>query len=346
MQKIYILSVLILFSLSSCLVTKKKYDAMNELKQKKIDSLEYVIDKTLFDYKNSKKQNEELQRKNESRIDSLIAETGKLSRDTSELSSSLAEAIKEYQEKQRILKETEERLDKKSKLIERLTAKQEMKAREIDSLQNSLQGTEERLDKKSKLIERLTAEQEMKAREIDSLQNSLKEKQERLVMLENMINKNKKEVEKLKNTINEALKSFDNSELNVYLKDGKVYVAMEEKLLFKTGSSAIDKRGKEAIKKLGKILEKNIDTEILIEGHTDNVGSDSYNWKLSTERALSVVHILRENTKIKPERITASGRGMHKPVADNASDAGKQKNRRIDIVLIPKLDLLYKIMNE
>ncbi|MCF6200708.1 MAG: OmpA family protein [Hydrogenimonas sp.] len=161
-----------------------------------------------------------------------------------------------------------------------------------------------------------------------------------------MINKNKAEVNKLKNIINDALESFDNSELNVYLKDGKVYVAMEEKLLFKTGSSAIDKRGKEAIIKLGKILEKNTDTEILIEGHTDNTGPDKYNWKLSTERALSVVDILTKHTKIKPERITASGRGMHKPVASNKTDAGKQKNRRIEIILVPKLDSLYKIMNE
>jgi len=121
---------------------------------------------------------------------------------------------------------------------------------------------------------------------------------------------------------------------------------MEEKLLFKTGSSTIDKRGEEAIIKLGKVLEKNTDTEILIEGHTDNVGPDKYNWKLSTERALSVVNILSEKTSIKADRITASGRGMHKPVADNGSDTGKQKNRRIEIILVPKLDSLYKMMNE
>jgi chemotaxis protein MotB len=161
-----------------------------------------------------------------------------------------------------------------------------------------------------------------------------------------MIDKNKEEVNKLKKIINDALKSFDNSELNVYLKDGKVYVAMEEKLLFKTGSSTIDKRGQEAIIKLGKILENNTDTEILIEGHTDNVGPDKYNWKLSTERALSVVTILTENTNIKATRITASGRGMHKPVENNTSDNGKQKNRRIEIILVPKLDSLYKMMNE
>ncbi len=309
MYKIILFISVLLFS--SCLVTKKKYDEMNSKNQKKIDSLEYALDKTLFDYKNDTDKFNTLLNKNQNIIDSLKDITGKLSSDTSNLSNSLASALEEYNKKQRILKETENRLNKKSELINKLTK-----------------------------------EQKIKSKEIDSLRISLEEKQKRLVQLENMINKNKAEVNKLKNIINDALKSFDNSELNVYLKDGKVYVAMEEKLLFKTGSSSIDKRGKEAIIKLGKILEKNTNTEILIEGHTDNVGPDKYNWKLSTERALSVVDILTKNTKIKPERITASGRGMHRPVADNSSDAGKQKNRRIEIILVPKLDSLYKLMNE
>ncbi len=311
MQKSVFFISLIILLLPSCLVTKKKYDTLNEKNQKTIDSLEYALDKTVYDYKTEKAKNEDLLKRNKMLIDSLTAETNKLSNDTSNLSNSLANALKEYNKKQRILIETEERLNKKSDLIDKLTK-----------------------------------EQELKSKEIDSLRLSLEEKQKRLAQLENMIDKNKAEVNKLKNIINDALKSFDNSELNVYLKDGKVYVAMEEKLLFKTGSSSIDKRGKEAIIKLGKILEKNTNTEILIEGHTDNVGPDKYNWKLSTERALSVVDILTKDTKIKPERITASGRGMHKPVASNKTDAGKQKNRRIEIILVPKLDSLYKIMNE
>ena len=311
MHKISILILVVTLIFPSCLVTKKKYDAMNLENQKRIDSLEYALDKTLFDYKRDKENFESLLKKNKYIIDSLKNLSDKLSSDTSFLSSSLSEALAEYNNKQRKLKETEDRLNKKIELINKLTK-----------------------------------EQEIKSQQIDSLRNSLEEKQKRLVQLENMINKNKEEVNKLKNIINDALKSFDDSELNVYLKDGKVYVAMEEKLLFKTGSSEIDKRGKEAIEKLGKILEKNTDTEILIEGHTDNVGPDKYNWKLSTERALSVVDILTKNTKIKPDRITASGRGMHKPVASNKTDTGKQKNRRIEIILVPKLDSLYKIMNE
>ncbi|NPA67534.1 MAG: OmpA family protein [Chlorobi bacterium] len=311
MRKIVILGFTVLLLIPSCLVSKKKYDNLYAENQKIKDSSEYVIDKTIYDCKKQKQAYEDSLSRNKNIIDSLIIETGKLSKDTSHLSSSLANALNEYNKKQKILNETEARLNKKMELIKRLTK-----------------------------------EQEIKSKEIDSLRTSLEEKQKRLASLEKMIAKNKAEVNKLKNIINDALKSFDNSELNVYLKDGKVYVAMEEKLMFKTGSSEIDKRGKEALIKLGKILEKNTDTEILIEGHTDNTGPDKYNWKLSTERALSVVDILTKNTNIKPSRITASGRGMHKPAADNNTETGRQKNRRIEIILVPKLDSLYKIMNE
>jgi chemotaxis protein MotB len=311
MKKILILSISILTLLSSCIVSKKKFDALNNQTKKTIDSLDLIIDKTRHEYKLQRYAFADDAKQKDSMLDSLDIIVKRLADDTTSLNSSLSKAIKEYE-------------SERNKLIE----------------------IEENLNKKSYLIEGLNSEQIKKEHEIDSLRNSLIDKQKRLSQLENMIDKNKEEVNKLKKIINDALKSFDNSELNVYLKDGKVYVAMEEKLLFKTGSSTIDKRGQEAIIKLGKILENNTDTEILIEGHTDNVGPDKYNWKLSTERALSVVTILTENTNIKATRITASGRGMHKPVENNTSDNGKQKNRRIEIILVPKLDSLYKMMNE
>jgi chemotaxis protein MotB len=297
MQKTVLFSLAVLLLLSSCLVTKKKYEEMESRKQKSLDSLDLVIDKTRHEYKIQRYTYAEDAKLKDHLIDSIDYEVKRLTQDTTELSRSLKDAIREY-----------------------------------ESEKNKLVMIEGQLNKKTK--------------EIDKLQSSLLEKQQRLAQLEEMIDKNKEEVNKLKKIINDALKSFDDSELNVYLKDGKVYVAMEEKLLFKTGSSTIDKRGQEAIIKLGKILESNTETEILIEGHTDNVGPDKYNWKLSTERALSVVNILTENTEIDPDRITASGRGMHRPVSDNETDIGKQKNRRIDIILVPKLDSLYEIMNE
>jgi len=293
------------------LVTKKKYDQLNFQRQKTIDSLALILDKTVHDYKLQRYAFGEDAKMKDHFIDSLDLQIRKLSADTSSLSSLLRDAIREY-----------------------------------ESERNKLIMIEENLNKKSDLINDLNDEQKKKEEEIDSLRNSLLEKQKRLAQLESMIDKNKEEVNKLKKIINDALQSFDDSELNVYLKDGKVYVALEENLLFKTGSSTIDSRGRDAIIKLGKILEKNTETEILIEGHTDNVGPDKYNWKLSTERALSVVNILTENTKISPDRITASGRGKHKSVESNTTDEGKQKNRRIEIILIPKLDSLYEIMNE
>jgi len=318
MKKTLIISLALLTLLSSCLVTKKKYDALNAQKQKSIDSLDLIIDKTKHEYKLERYSFANDSKKKDSMLDSLDVIVRRLAKDTSNLSSSLSDAINEY--KNAIQKYEDER----NKLVE----------------------IEERLTKKSNLIEGLNDDQKRKKEEIDSLQNSLLDKQKRLAQLENMIDKNKEDANKLKKVINDALKSFDNSELNVYIKDGKVYVAMEEKLLFNSGSATIDKRGQDAIIKLAKILENNTDTEILIEGHTDNVGKDKYNWKLSTERALSVVNIITENTNVKANRITASGRGMHKPVAENTNDAGKQKNRRIEIILVPKLDSLYEIMNE
>jgi len=318
MKKTFIISIALLTLLSSCLVTKKKYDALNAQKQKSLDSLDLIIDKTKHEYKLERFAFADDAKMKDSMLDSLDIIVRRLAKDTSNLSTSLNDAISEY--KDAIQKYEDER----NKLVE----------------------IEDRLNKKSNLIEGLNNEQKNKKIEIDSLQNSLLEKQKRLTQLEAMIDKNKEDANRLKKIINDALKSFDNSELNVYIKDGKVYVAMEEKLLFKSGSSTIDKRGQDAIIKLAKILEKNTDTEILIEGHTDNVGKDKYNWKLSTERALSVVNIITDNTGVKPDRITASGRGMHKPVADNTTDTGKQKNRRIEIILVPKLDSLYKMMNE
>lgn len=318
MKKSFIISITLLTLLSSCLVTKKKYDEMSARKQKAIDSLFLINDKTKHEYKLERYAFAEDAKQKDSMLDSLDVIVRRLAKDTSNLSTSLNDAITEY--KNAIQKYEDER--------------------------NKLVKIEDRLNKKSDEINGLTVEQEKKKAEIDSLQKSLLEKQKRLSQLEAMIDKNKEDANKLKKVINDALKSFDNSELNVYIKDGKVYVAMEEKLLFKSGSSKIDKRGESAIIKLAKILEKNTDTEILIEGHTDNVGDDNYNWKLSTQRALSVVKIITENSKVMANRITASGRGMHKPVADNTTEEGRQKNRRIEIILVPKLDSLYDIMNE
>jgi len=126
---------------------------------------------------------------------------------------------------------------------------------------------------------------------------------------------------------------------------------MENKLLFRSGSWAVGSEGRQAVEQLGKVLADNPDIAILIEGHTDNVpykGNSqlSGNWDLSTKRATAIVNILRENLNIYPENLTAAGRGEYAPIASNDTAEGKAKNRRIEVVLTPKLDELSRLLNE
>ena len=155
----------------------------------------------------------------------------------------------------------------------------------------------------------------------------------------------------LKDAISRALTDFEGKGLTVEQRDGKVYVSMENKLLFSSGSWAVGSEGRRAVEQLGSVLGDNPDIAVLIEGHTDNVpykgsGQLSGNWDLSTKRATAIVNILRENATINPENLTAAGRGEFAPIASNDSAEGKAKNRRIEVVLTPKLDELSKLLNE
>lgn len=147
----------------------------------------------------------------------------------------------------------------------------------------------------------------------------------------------------------EALTQFEGNGLTVEQREGKVYVSMENKLLFKSGSWAVGPTGKQAINQLGKVLASNPEIAILIEGHTDTdpyIGDNnlSGNWDLSTKRATEIVKLLLNNKTIKPENLTAAGRGEHAPLASNALAAGKAKNRRIEVVLRPKLDKITALL--
>ena len=174
----------------------------------------------------------------------------------------------------------------------------------------------------------------------------LAEKEKRIADLENMINKNKEKINLLKNAIAEALNAFDNSELTVHQKDGKVYVSLDEQLLFKFGSAKVEKKGVTALKKLAEVLEQNENIDITIEGHTDDIGKAEANWDLSVKRATSIVKILQKNSEIDPKRFTASGKGMYHPLLDKDTKEARQKNRRTEIILTPKLNELYKLLDE
>ena len=155
--------------------------------------------------------------------------------------------------------------------------------------------------------------------------------------------------EALRAKIANALVAFKTDELLISVKNGKVYVSMQEGLLFPSGSAQINEKGKDALNKVAGVLNDNPDINVNIEGHTDvvKIHTKKYpdNWSLSTARSMAIAHVMIDDYKVQPERITASGRSQYAPVADNSTVAGRQLNRRTEIILEPKLnelmDLIY-----
>ncbi|MEO6166774.1 MAG: OmpA family protein [Chitinophagales bacterium] len=187
-----------------------------------------------------------------------------------------------------------------------------------------------------------------KGNELDSLQQNLAEREKKLSELQSLLQQKDSAASALKSQLTKALLGFEKSDLTVEQRNGKVYVSMAEKLLFKSGSTAVDPKGVDALKKLAGVLKENPDIAIEVEGHTDNVrlagtGALKDNWDLSVLRATSIIRILTDSG-VDPKQITASGRGEYFPVASNDSQDGKSKNRRTEIILSPKLDQLMKIL--
>lgn len=180
--------------------------------------------------------------------------------------------------------------------------------------------------------------------------NELDERERTINELQDMINAQTERVQNLLNSVKDALLGFSSDELTVREKDGKVYVAMSDKLLFESGSARVDKRGKEALAKLAEVLNKQSDIDVYIEGHTDskpiNTAQFKDNWDLSVIRATSVVRILTKDYGVKPLQIQPCGRGEFMPVADNETANGRAKNRRTEIIMAPKLDKLYQMLNQ
>ena len=172
----------------------------------------------------------------------------------------------------------------------------------------------------------------------------------RLQNLQNLIQSQKDIMNNLKNSIADALLNYSSDELTVYIKDGNVYVSLQEKLLFKSGSDVVDPKGKEALKTLAQVINNTKDITVMIEGHTDNVPIKTKqfkdNWDLSTARATSIVRILTTDYGFDPNRITASGRGIFHPVKGNETAEGRAGNRRTEVILSPDLKELFKILEQ
>jgi len=188
-----------------------------------------------------------------------------------------------------------------------------------------------------------------KSDELNAKEKLLSERERTLDEMKKLIDRQDEINKRPNSTLRNALLGFNPDELSVDIKNGKVYVSMSDKLLFKSGSAAVEDKGKEALKLLAGVLDKNSDIDILVEGHTDNVPIKTAvykdNWDLSVARATSIVRILTTDHKIAPTRVTASGRGEFFPKATNDTPEGRARNRRTEIILSPKLDELLQLLN-
>lgn len=187
------------------------------------------------------------------------------------------------------------------------------------------------------------------ANKANMTQQQLEAEQRRLLQMQQLMAQQRQAIENLRKKMSDALVNFKSDELSVFVKNGKVYVSLQENLLFPSGSAVVNPKGKEALGTLAQVLNTNPDISVSIEGHTDSIpikGKYEDNWALSTARATSIVRILTDTYKVDPTRVTASGRSKYEPVESNSTPEGRAKNRRTEIILAPKLDELMRLLDQ
>lgn len=262
-----------------------------------------------------------------------------LEKDTAVLGSSYRTLVSKYDKLNSI---NEQLLEKYNRLLEGNLA-------DTKKLSGELQYTQEQLLKKQDELKALAAELDAKKKNLDELNAELKKREARVAELEAVLKKKDDAVNDLKRKLSDALLGFEGKGLTITQKNGKVYVSMDESLLFASGSTTVESKGVEALKKVAKVLEQNEDINVLIEGHTDDVpmvgkGEIKDNWDLSVMRATSIVKIITKSSNIDSRRLTAAGRGEYFPIDPAKTAEARKKNRRTEIILTPKLDELFKVL--
>ncbi|RLD63738.1 MAG: flagellar motor protein MotB [Bacteroidetes bacterium] len=345
-NKIKCLFILIVISTMffSCVPTRQ----FQELKNK---------NETCVDERDSlKSNNESLTVKNteqKSEIDELKKEIADLATKKSDMEDSLSFYSRKYKVYKKLYDDINTNQDKYSSsndketkllLAEIQETKDDLQKREdkLKELELVLNAKQKELDAKNKSLMELDAELKQKQKELE-------EQNKKFIELQHILNRKDSAVAELKEKVTDALLGFENKGLSINVRNGKVYVSMEEKLLFKSGKYNVDTKGVNALKKLSTVLAQNKDINILVEGHTDDVpyhgtGNIKDNWDLSVMRATAIVKILLKNSKIEPKRITAAGRGKYVPIDPAKTSEARRKNRRTEIVLTPKLNELFQIL--
>ena len=217
----------------------------------------------------------------------------------------------------------------------------------VDDLNKNIAALNKRIANLSNQNSQLGEQTAEQRNQLSQSQQTLQQQQQRLQQLQALLSQQRLQSEQLKNKMAEALKGFSKSDLSVYQKNGKVYVSLSENLLFPSGSADVNPKGVDALSKLAAVLNLNSDVAVNIEGHTDSIpirGRYKDNWDLSTARANAIVRILVNNYKVDPVRVEASGHSFYDPIESNSTPEGRSKNRRTEIILSPKLDEMYKLL--
>ena len=326
MRKTFRITLILVFAaalFSSC-VTKQKYNELQLKYERTQDELTFMTSEN----KNCQDAKKALQ----AQLNELTAEAEQLRTDTLRLYRQARTCAMEYEKAKKDYDE----------LLQNFA----------DVSNNNQSTINDLLGDRDRYKDELTQKERMLALQQDSLAKALVElslKEQRIKEMQAILAQKDAEVKALKDKVANALKGFEGSGLNVYEKDGKVYVSMDDKLLFASGSWNINEQGLNAIKQLAKVLENEKDISVLIEGHTDNVpyrgtGQIKDNWDLSVMRATAVVKALLENGEIEPVRLSASGRSEYLPLDENNTPEARAKNRRTEIILTPNLDQLFQLI--
>ena len=209
------------------------------------------------------------------------------------------------------------------------------------TLGNSLRNYQALLNSNLSENQKLNAQLALKKQELGDREKTIGQ-------LQSIINEQSAKVKSLYDNVKNALMGFSSDELTVKEEGGKIYVAMSDKLLFESASAVVNEQGQEALGKLAEVLNKQPDIDVDIEGHTDSIPIKTAiykdNWDLSVIRATSVARILTQTYGVNPLQILPAGRSEYKPVDTNSTNEGRAKNRRTEIIMAPKLDKLYEML--
>jgi len=323
MKNLSLIFLAVLFVFSAC-VPARQLDELQEKHDQTLTDKEALSD-TLSNYRG---QNQQLSEE----VANLSTRVRRLEEDTLHLGRQL-----------RRLQLTHEQY------VEQTESLMEGKTEETRQILGRMQEVQEDLLRREDELEVATREMQEKERELNRLMAEVQEKEARVDELEEILHRQDSIVGALHNTLSQALIGFLDDGLTVEIRGGRVYVSMEERLLFETGSTQVDSQGVEALRELVTVLEDNPDINIMIEGHTDDVpfrpgGAIKDNWELSVLRATAVLRILLEYGDIDPSRFIAAGRGEHHPIDPEDNPEARRKNRRTEIILTPELDELFQIL--